>query len=144
MAVLGLRCCMGFCLVGVSRCYCLFAVWGLRSSCCMRASHCSGFPCCAAEALVKWASVVAAQQLSSCNLWVLECRLDSCGHRLSCSMPYRIFPDQGSNLSPTLEGRFLTTGPPWKSLVIFIFLLDNWRIIALQCVGLLVSDVVVV
>ena len=81
---------------------------------------------------------------SSCSLWVLECRLGSCGHRLSCSMAYRIFPDQGSNLSPALEGGFLTTGPPWKSLVIFIFLLDNWRIIALQCVGFLVSTVVVV
>ena len=36
---------------------------------------------------------------------------------LSCSTACGIFPDQGSNpLSPALEGRFLTTAPPGKSL----------------------------
>ena len=36
-------------------------------------------------------------------------------HGLSCSMACGIFPDQGSPLSPSLAGGFLTNGPPKKS-----------------------------
>ena len=35
-----------------------------------RASQCSGFPCCKAQALSARASVVAAHRLSSCGAWV--------------------------------------------------------------------------
>ena len=40
-------------------------------------------------------------------------------HRLSCPAACGIFLDQGSNQSPALQGRFLTTEPPgkpWKIL----------------------------
>ena len=34
---------------------------------------------------------------------------------LGCSQARAIFPDQGSKpVSLALQGRFLTTGPPWK------------------------------
>lgn len=33
--------------------------------------------------------------------------------RLSCSAACGIFPEQGSNLSSSLAGRFFTTGPAW-------------------------------
>ena len=46
-----------------------------------RASHCSGFSCCGAQALGAWASVVVARGLS-------------------CSVACGIFPDQGSNPCP--------------------------------------------
>ena len=36
-----------------------------------------------------------------------------CG--LSCSAACGIFPEQGSNLSSSLAGRFFTTGPAWVS-----------------------------
>ena len=41
------------------------------------ASHCSGFSCCGARALGKWASVVVARGLSSCGLQALEHGLSS-------------------------------------------------------------------
>ena len=43
---------------------------GLLSSCGVRASHCSGFSCCRAQALGSWASAGAALELSSCGVWV--------------------------------------------------------------------------
>ena len=40
-------------------------------------------------------------------------------HGLSCSEACGIFPDQGSELlSPSLQGRLLTTGPPEKPTII--------------------------
>ena len=48
----------GHSLVAASRGY---------SSCGARASHCSGFSCCRAQALGAWASVVVACRLSSCG-----------------------------------------------------------------------------
>ena len=49
-------------------------------------------------------------------LWSLNSRV----HKLSCSMACGILPHKGSNpCSPALEGRFLTTGPPGKSLPYF-------------------------
>ena len=64
MAVLGLCCCV--------RAF---------SSCGARASHCSGFSCCGAQALDARASVVVARGLSSCGSRALERRLGSCGAR---------------------------------------------------------------
>ena len=53
---------------------------GLLSSCSARASHCSGFSCCGAQALGKRASVIVARRLSSCGSRMLErSRLCSCG-----------------------------------------------------------------
>ena len=85
--------------------------------CCgARASHCSGFSCCGAQALSTWASVVEARGLSSCGLWALEHRLSSCGSQaqLLCStwdLPGpRIEP-----MSPAFASRFLTTVPQGKS-----------------------------
>ena len=65
---------------------------GLLPSCGVWASHCGGFSCCRASALGHVGSVVAA-------------------HRLSWPTAHGIFPDQGSNRSLALAGRFLTTGP---------------------------------
>ena len=65
---------------------------GLLSSCGAWASHCGGFSCCRASALGHTGSVVVA-------------------HRLSCPTAHGIFPDQGSNRSLALAGRFFTTGP---------------------------------
>jgi hypothetical protein len=66
--------------------------WGLLSVCGVPASHCGGFSCCRAEALVYW--------LSS-----------------SYSVAYGVLLDPAiKSSSPALEGRVLTTGPPGKSL----------------------------
>ena len=59
LAALGRRCCRGL----FSGC----GEWGLLSSCGAQASHCGGFSCCTAQAVGTWASVVAAQGLSSCG-----------------------------------------------------------------------------
>ena len=61
---------------------------GLLSSCCSRASHCSGFSCCVAQALGTRASVFVAHGLMNCGSQALEHRLNSCG--VACG----IFPDQ--------------------------------------------------
>ena len=45
-------------------------------------------------------SVVVAHGLSSCGSRALEHRLSSCGAGLSCSAPWGIFPDLGSNPCP--------------------------------------------
>ena len=89
------------------------AVLGLH--CCMQAfSGCE-------QGILSWA--LGHPGFSSYNTWAqqLPCRLQSVGsvlvaHRLSCPAACEIFPDQGLNpWSPTLAGRFLTTGPPGKS-----------------------------
>ena len=62
---------------------------------------CGGVPCCGAQAVGTQASVVAL-------------------HRLSWSVAHGVFLGQGSNLCPPASaGKFLTTGPPKKSLLIF-------------------------
>ena len=71
MAALGLRCCMR-----------AFSSWqraGATLCCGARASQCSGFSCCGAQALGAWASVVVARGFSSCGSRALERRLSSCG-----------------------------------------------------------------
>ena len=70
LVVLGLRCYKW----AFSRC----GKWGLLSRCVVGASYCSGFSCWWTKALKGVGSVVAA-------------------HRLTCSMAYVIFLDQGSN-----------------------------------------------
>ena len=60
--------------------------WGAR------ASHHGGFSCCRARAPGTWGSAVAAHGLLSMGLVVW--------HGPRCSMAWRIFPDQGSNLCP--------------------------------------------
>ena len=67
------------------------------SSCGARASHCGGFSCCGAGLLGTRASVPVAQAKLSHGVWDL--------------------PGPGIEpASPASAGRFLTTGPPGKSL----------------------------
>ena len=73
-------------------------------------------------------SFVAVHKLSSCGtrtleLWCLDsrvCRLSSCGlsHSVACGI---LVPQPGIEpMSPALQGGFLTTGPPGRSLLCFI------------------------
>ena len=57
----------------------LVAAIGATLCCSKRASHCSGFSCCKAQAIGVRASVVVARGLSSCGSRALERRLSSCG-----------------------------------------------------------------
>ena len=69
----------------------------------VQASHCGGFSCCRAQALLARASVVVARRLSSCGSWaqLLRSMWD--------------LPRPGLEpMSPALAGRFLTTVPPGK------------------------------
>ena len=70
---------------------------GLLSSCGVRASHCSGFSCCRAQAL-------GHAGFHSCSPWAPEHRLNSCGTRvkLLCSMWTRV---------SCIGGGFFTTEP---------------------------------
>ena len=71
-AVLGLHCCTQ----AFSGC----GERGLLFCCSPWASHCIEFSCCGARALGTWASVVAAQGLSSCGSQALELAgISSCG-----------------------------------------------------------------
>ena len=84
--------------------------------CGARASHCSGFSCCRAQALGARASVLVERGLSSCGSWALERRLSSCGTWtwLFCGM----WDPPGPGLepvSPALAGGFSTTASPGKS-----------------------------
>ena len=75
--------------------------WGLLPRCSERASHCGGFSWCRARAPGARASTAVA-----------------CG--LSCPAACTIFLDQEQNWSPSLQGRFLTTGPPEKALYLHV------------------------
>ena len=81
---------------------------GLLSSRSAWASHWRGFSCCGARAPVMRASIVAAHRLVSCGPSSLQASaavahgVITCGARLSFSMAYGIFPDQGSNPCPLL------------------------------------------
>ena len=87
-AVLGLRCCVGFSLLGQA---------GATLYCGARATHCSVFSGCRAQALESMGSVAVAQ-------------------RLSCPEACWNVPGPGIEPgSPALAGRFLTTGPQGKS-----------------------------
>ena len=73
---------------------------GLLSGSGAEASHCSGFPCCGAWARVGFSSCGRRTQLP-CSMWSLP------GERIK-------------PMSPALAGGFLTTGPPRRSLTLFI------------------------
>ena len=101
LAVLGLRCCVGFLQLRRMGATLLCGAW---------ASHCSGFSCHGARALGARASVVVARRLSSCGLWALECRLSSCGAWAQLLHSMWDLPRPGLEpVSPVLSGRFLTT-----------------------------------
>ena len=96
----------------------LFLQWqreGATLHCGARASNCSGFSCCGAQALGAWASVVMARRLSSCGMRALECRLSSCGTQAQLLCGMWDLPRPGLEpMSPALAGGFLTTAPPGK------------------------------
>ena len=74
---------------------------------------------CGAQAPERAGSVVAARGLSSCGTWTPEHAGSVVAvHRLSCPTACGILvPRPGIEPeSPALEGGFLTTGPPKKSL----------------------------
>ena len=97
--------------------------------CSARASHCSGFSCCRAQALGEQGSVVVAHRLSSCGLRALERRLSSCGAWAQLLRGMWDLPGPGLEpMCPALAGRFLTTAPPGKPmLVIFIKRAYNYK-----------------
>ena len=75
-------------LVALGLCRCMQAFLklggvGATLCCCARASDCSGFSCCRAQALGAWASVIAARGLSSWGLWALEHGVSSYGSRVT-------------------------------------------------------------
>ena len=103
LALLGLGCCVG-----------------AFSSCGSRASHCSGFSRCRAQAIGVWASVVAAQGLQSESSVAVV-------RGLSCTVPPWNCPGPGIQpVSLVLAAGFLTTGPRGKSLMAG-YNLDMWR-----------------
>ena len=73
--------------------------------------------------------VVALRPLSSCGMWALE-HVGSvvAVHRLSCPVAYGILvPRPGIRPGPaTLEGRFLTIGPPRKSPFLDSYMILLW------------------
>ena len=100
LAVLGLCCCeQAFCSCGKQ---------GLLFTYVSQASHHGGFSCCRAQA-------VALMGFSSCGSQAPEPGLSNCGTRaqLPCSM-WDIPRLEIELVSATLQGRFLTTGPPGK------------------------------
>ena len=75
------------------------------SSCTTRASHCGGFSCYGA-----WALVFAAYRLNNCGSWVPERRLSSCGIWALLLCGFWDLPRPGMEpMSPASAGKFLTT-----------------------------------
>ena len=122
LAVLGLQYCVGFSLVVASRstlqvgCRGFSLWWPLH---------------CRAQALGVWASVAAAQGLSSCGSRALEHRLNSSGAHASLLRDTWDLP--GSRIkpmAPALAGGFYTTEPPGKpsNLILFWNSSVNWDI----------------
>ena len=73
LAALGLHCC--------KRAFSSCGERGLLFVAVRRLLIVVAYLCCRAGALGVWASVAAAQGLSSCGSWALERRLSSCGTR---------------------------------------------------------------
>ena len=95
---------------------------GATLRCGAQASHCGGFSCCGARALGVRASVVVAHGLCSCGLRALERRLSSCGARAQLLRGMWDLSGPGLEpVSPALAGGFLTTAPPGKSYIVFLF-----------------------
>ena len=88
---------------------------GVTLRCGARASHCSGFSCCGAQALGERASVVVVCGLNSCGSWALEHKLRSFSARASLLCSMWDLPRPGLEpVSPALAGGFLTTVLPGK------------------------------
>ena len=71
------------------------------------------------------ASVAAAQGLESCGCQALEHRLNSCG--AWARLLYGLWDLPGSGIEPVtaaLSGRFFTTEPPGKLVVMLLFLIS--------------------
>ena len=126
LAALGLRCVRAFSSCGewgllfVAVCGLLIAV----------ASRCRAW------ALGTQASVVVARGLSSCGLRALEHRLSSCGAQAQFLHGMWDIPGPGiESMSPALAGRFLTTAPPGKSLILLftIYLFIYLAVLGLSC-----------
>ena len=83
---------------------------GLLSSCGKQASHCGGFSCCGAQALV-----AAAHGLSSCSFQALEHRFSGGGSwvYLLCSM-WDLSESWIEPVSPALADGFFTIELPGK------------------------------
>ena len=95
-----------------------------------RASHCSGFSCCRAQALSAQASLVVARGFSSCGSRALECSLSSCDSQVQLLCSMWDLPGPGIKpMSPALAGGFLTTASPGKSLPYIIFT-DSFLVVA--------------
>ena len=94
-------------------------LWQVGASlrCGVWASHCGGFSC---EALA-----LGCVGFSSCRSWILECTgFSSCGTQLLHGMGNLTEPGI-EPVSPALVGRFLTTGPPGKSLILHFKVLNS-------------------
>ena len=92
---------------------------GTTLCCSALASRCGGLSCCGAWALGAQASVVVARRLSSCGLQALEHKLSSCSARAQLLRGMWDLPRPGLEpVSSALAGRFLTTAPPGKPLVL--------------------------
>ena len=87
---------------------------GLLSSCGAWASHCGGFSCCGAR-------ILECTGCSSCGPWALEHRLNSCGTQSLLLQGMWDLPGSGIEpVFPALAGRFFSTEPPGKPLLLFI------------------------
>ena len=114
LAVLGLYCCTGFCLVAVNRGY---------SSCGVRASHWCGFSCCRAPAL--------GHLGFGCGLLTQGTGSVVVVHGLSCSAACGSFPDQGPNphhLHWQVDSLPLNCPESPSEVVFFFFKLRGWHI----------------
>ena len=101
LAVLGLRCCLGFPLVAVREL--LIAVASFV------AKH---------RLQGMGASIAVAHGLSSCYSWALEHKLSSCGTWAQLLQGTWDLPGSGMEpVSPVLAGGFFTTEPPGKPLL---------------------------
>ena len=106
-----------------------------HSSCSALASHCSGLSCCGARAPGVRASAVVARGLSSCGAWA--------------QFVHGMWDPPGPGIkpvSPALAGRFSTTVPPGKSLVLsfeigkyefsnFVLLFHDDLIVRIACIS---------
>ena len=80
------------------------------------ASLCDGFSSGRAPAVVSWAAVAAACQLSSCSRWAVQHRLSNFGTQASLLRDMWNLPEPGIKpVSPALAGRFLPSAPPGTS-----------------------------
>ena len=98
----GFCCCAGFSLVAQLQ------QPGATLHCSAQASRCCGFSCGRVQTL-------GCTGFSSCGLWALERRLNSCGAQVQLLRGMWDLPKSGIKLvSPALTGGLFTTEPPGK------------------------------